>query len=211
MSRRKIILFTYFLLGTLLGFSQMTDDNQLEYANLNKDSLILEAKKQLAPIIAEKGGLIEKINFSIYKIRVMANEQSNIVQFNLPIKFLAVESSYYGNMVVDIKLRTTHIQKVSNPKNSKKAAVFYTNSHQEKEAVKFVIQALNKHEPNTIDSKTFNDEMIISDHEQYYRVIIHSPYYYSDYKIEKGTGIILEDQFEQLEPDPDDNYIEIKN
>ena len=178
---------------------------------MNKDSLIQIAKTQLAPIIENKGGDINKIDFSIYQIKVMAKETDVMVHFNLPIKYLPCKTSYYANMVVDINSNTVHIQEVSNPKKSKQKGDFYTLSSQAKEATKFVVNTLNINESNSFILEGFTDEMIIADQAHFYRVIIQTPYYYSDYKIEKGTGEILDENHEELEPDPDEeSFVEVK-
>ncbi len=181
------------------------------YAQMNKDSLIQKAKTQLAPIIKNKGGDIATIDFSIYQTKVMAKGNDVMVYFNLPIKYLPCKTSYYANIVVELNSGTVHIQEVSNPKKSKRKPIFYTAPEQSKAVIGFVIEALNKNEPNSIDASLFTDEIIIADQEHFYRVIIQSPYYYSDYKIEKGTGEILDENHEVLEPDPDEElFVEIK-
>ncbi len=210
----KSVLSTIWLWLTILPltYAQMKDQPN-KFSDLNKDSLVQIAKEIITPSIESKGGDIERFDFLIYQIRVFVSEQYQWVHFNLPIKFLPCNTSYYGNMSVELTSRSVSFQQVSNPKKSKKEPVFYGTSAQEEKVISFVISALNKNEHNTIDSLSFNNEMIIADQEHFYKVIIQSEYFYSDYKIEKGTGIMLTQEHEELVPMPEDDeekLIEIK-
>lgn len=207
----QTILIMALLLMSKEGFSQMIEHTS-QYKNLSKDSLVQIAKEQLTPIIQNKGGNIDKIDFSIYLVTVMASEQSILVSFNLLIKYLPCNSSFYANMVVDIINQTSHIQQITNPKKSKKKPVFYTSSDQVEVALKFIIEALNKHEKDSFILEAFQGEMIIVDQDHFYNTIVQTPGYYSEYKVEKGSGIILNESHEQLEPEPDqeDDYVEVK-
>lgn len=207
---QTILIMTLFPMA-IEGFSQMIEQSS-QYKNLSKDSLVQIAKEQLAPLIENKGGNIEHIDLSIYQTTVMANDNSIMVSFALPIKYLPCNTSFYGNMVVDIINQTSHIQQISNPKIFKKNPVFYTSSDQGDVAVKFIIEALNKNEKDSFILEGFQGEVIVADQEHFYNIIVQTRDYYSDYKIEKGSGIILKESHEQLEPEPDqeDNYVEIK-
>jgi hypothetical protein len=189
------------------------NDQPNKFSDLIKDSLVQIAKEIITPSIESNGGNIERFDFSIYQIRVFVNEQYQWVHFNLPIKYLPCNTSYYGNMSVELLSGSVSFQQISNPKKSNKEPVFYETSAQAKKVISFVISALNKNEPNTIDSFSFNNEMIIADQEHFYWVTIQSDYFYSDYKIEKGTGIILMQEHEELIPMPEEveeKLVEIK-
>lgn len=182
------------------------------FSELRKDSLVEAAQNLLLPIIDTKAGNTADFDFSIYQTRVFVNQHQQWVHFNVPIKYLPCNTNYYGNISVELISSSVSFQHVSNPDNSKKNPEFYQTSSQSEKVISFVITALNKNEPNTINPLSFGDDMLIVDQEKCYRVTIQSEYFYSDYKIEKGTGIMISQNHEELIPPPEemeDKLIEI--
>lgn len=204
----KLILFLPLLIGELACFSQMEESYKDEYNNLSKDSLVQVAITQLTPIIKKRGANFSQIDFEMYSIIVKANSQSIMVWFKLPIKYLQTKSSYYGNMVVDIKTNFYSIQQISNPKDYGGKPQFYSSSPALNKNVQFVLNAIES--SKEIDP-SFNEEIIISEYKEYYEVTTQSTYHFSSLKVAKDSGEIFDWSHESLEPEEEeaDNYVEI--
>jgi hypothetical protein len=187
--------------------------NDINYLALNRDSLIQIAKNELLPIIEKKGGDSTIFNPRIYTIRVFANTSSIIVRFILKVKYVPINSNYYGAMFIELKSKTLSIESLTNSENKKENTLFYTRSPLEYQEVKYVINVIQKWgEFGDILQEAFNDDFNIYEQSEYYKVIIQSVAYYSSFKIRKEGGEIYDDYSEQLEPDSEneiDPLIEI--
>lgn len=196
------MVFIWTMLSSYDSYSQMESEQNFE--NLNRDSIIHLAINELIPIIEKKGGDRKLFDANIYTTHVYVSKSLVIVRFILNVKYLPLNSSYYGNMFVDLKSNSLSIESLSNTDNKEKSTQFYLASPLEMPEVKFVINVIQKWgEFGDIMKENFSDDVSIYEQADHYKVTIQSESYYSSFKIKKEEGEIFDDYYEQLEPFPE--------
>jgi hypothetical protein len=196
----KILILLQLALNYTAGYSQDNNMNKEveEIVLLGKDSIVQLALK----LIDEKAGMR---NFT--EIKVMTNGKEVYVSFRNPIKYLPIKSVFYFDVRVSLFEKITSYGPVFNGtvEYDKMNIPFYKETKETKMNIQFVIEAINKSaEVGSIDMANFDDNLIISEYENYYDIRVVSEFQESSYKIEKISGKISDAEHAHLVPPPFD-------
>ncbi|UXX78988.1 hypothetical protein N7E81_16665 [Reichenbachiella carrageenanivorans] len=195
----KMLLLLQLTLSYGACYSQKTKMSKEveEIIMLGKDSIV-----QLALALIDKK--IDPQNFS--SIKIMSNEEQVYVSFMNPIKYLPIKSAFYFDLGVAILEQTITYSPVFNGVDETQAQIpFYIPTKEAEKNIQFVIEAINKsNEIDAFDPSSFDDDMIIREHENYYAIHVISETTESSYKIEKTSGNIYDMAHAHLAPPPFD-------
>jgi hypothetical protein len=206
----NLFLLILFLLNASNGLTQKTGMEQKveNLISLGKDSII-----QIALSLVDEDVKIE--NFS--KIMVVTNGSLVYVSFMNPIKYLPMGSVFYFDVGVNVLDKTINYSPTSNTQLETNAKIpFYIETPESLKHIQFVIEAINKSgEIGSVNIETFQDNMTIREHKNYYEIIVVSETTESSYKIEKISGKVydaIHAHLEQVPIEREENapFIEIK-
>ena len=195
----RIILFGSIMI--YLSFIQneviaQNNPNFKHLIQLGKDSLIQQAIEWL-------GDDASLTDFK--KVEVKSNGKEILVSFLNPIKYIPQQSAFYYDVHVYLIENSMVKSPCANPVDSNLIAdTFFKPSEDSNQKIKFVIDAINKNQNlgqiGNIDE--FEYQMIIRENEQYYEITIWSTQQESEYKIDKISGKVFDEQHATLEPNP---------
>jgi len=156
---------------------------------LGRDGIIKLAIQELA-----KNNI--NIDPNNYKIRVMANKTTIFVSFHIPIKYLPLNSQFYGDIGVNIIEKQLSHSVLSNPRDlesyDRKNISFYKQTEDAKKHLQFVLNSDNKNN-NSIDIEKlefefFEDDMVVREQLDHYEVNFVSKNWDESYMVDKVSG-----------------------
>ena len=186
--------------------------------NINNDqSQVVDIMRKEKKSIVQKAreiiyGYIEQKVPEIYKTKVFAKDNSTIVLFDLPIKFVRKNSSNYYNASVDLISGSTTYQPIINTENEIKASEhfpFYQPNKHDKRWTDFVLRANDKDPKNFTDTKR---TMTIIEQDTFLDVRVLSPSQSIRYKVDKTIGAVSDRSHRHIKTESllKQGYAEIK-
>lgn len=175
-----------------------------EIKRLGKDAIIKRAFEKI-----EKGnidiGAFDRIN-------IIESEDEVWVNFDMAFKYVPLESAYFYSAGVGLAEGYTVISPLSNPLENKniRATAFFESTKESKNAILFILDAINKDEETRAIPKGIlpeDTDMRIFEKQDHYEIEVHSPTMISFYKIKKNTGEVYDGEHEHAMLDLEEDLI----
>ena len=175
-----------------------------EIKSIGKDAIIKLAFEKL-----EKGD----IDIGVFdRIKIIESEDEVWVNFDMAFKYVPLESAYFYSAGVGLVEGYTVISPLSNPLGNEniRASAFFKPTKESKNAILFILDAINKDEETGVIPKGIlpeDTDMRIFEKQDHFEIEVHSPSTVSFYKIKKNTGEVYDGEHEHVMLDLEDDLI----